>query len=370
MNKSISLAFFGSSKNSLTVLEALLEAGYQIELVVTAPPRPVGRKKTITKTAPHIFAEENQISVLSPEKLDHTFLKEFNKYNLDVSVVADYARLIPKKVLSYPKHGFLNLHPSLLPKYRGSSPAEAAILAGDKITGMTVIQMDEKFDHGPIISQFEEEILESDTSEILYRRLFTAGAKVLATILPAWVESRIVPRNQDHKKATLAPRLSRDDGFIPWDIIQKAMYGEPFHAKSLNPYLRKAYNVSNLESEEDRIFAANYGQGESLASRSMNQIQSEPNLREQKNTDPQNSTTKKILAGQAKFIERAIRAFHPWPGIWTLIETKNQEAKIRKKRMKILSAHIEQGKLTLDQVQLEGKNPANFSEIKNQILQK
>ncbi len=111
----IGLGFFGSSNKSLTVLTKLKQSGFAIKLVVTPPPRPVGRKQILTKTPPHTFAINNSIPTLTPEKLDNDFINTFKKYKLDVTIVADYAKLIPPEVLNHPKHGCLNLHPSLLP---------------------------------------------------------------------------------------------------------------------------------------------------------------------------------------------------------------------------------------------------------------
>lgn len=335
MNRPISLAFFGSSPNSTTVLKALTKAGFNIKLVVTAPPRPVGRKKQTSKTSVHEHALKENIPVATPDKLEKKFTAEFTSTPFEVAIVADYARLIPKDILNHPKHGFLNLHPSLLPKYRGSSPAEAAILYGDKATGLTIIKMDEKFDHGPIIAQFEEKISDEDTSETLYKKLFSAGARVLTTILPAWIEGQILPRKQNHKKATLAPRLTRDDGFIPWPLIQKAISGQSVQLRQLPHQLNQA--AKQHHPKEKSLLPTSY-----------------------------------FLF----LIERSIRALHPWPGIWTLIEVRSfQKASPRgkqksavKKRMKILSAHHINGKLILHKVQMEGKNISSFNEIKNQIL--
>lgn len=304
----MTIGFFGSSKNSLTVLRTLNEAGFDIVLIVTAPPRPVGRKQVVTKSPPHQFAEKKEIPVLSPEKIDADFVIDFKKHLLEVCIVADYARLIPKEALDHPKHGCLNLHPSLLPRWRGSSPGEAAILHGDKATGVTIIKMDEQFDHGPIISQFEEEILDTDTSESLYQRLFSAGAKVVTTILPAWIEGRIIPREQDHTQASFAYRLDRDDGFLSWPLIQKAIQG-----------------LSLAPEERPGKWKMVYGKWPIV-------------------------------------VERAIRAFHPWPGIWT-----NVPYKAGMKRLKILSAHLAGQQLILDNVQFEGKQPSRFDQIKTAI---
>lgn len=148
------------------------------------------------------------------------FLNIYKKLNspskADVFIIADFGQIIPKKILEMPKYGSLCLHPSLLPKYRGASPVQYAIMNAEKETGMTIFKMDEKIDHGPIISQKKVKIKPNDIQETLYKRLFIIGAQVLITILPTWVEGKIKPRPQDHSKATYAPLLSRKDGKINW----------------------------------------------------------------------------------------------------------------------------------------------------------
>lgn len=377
MSNSMSLAFFGSSENSLTVLKSLTSSGLTVRLVVSSPPRPVGRNKILTKTPPQVFAEENGIPVLTPERLDEKFLKAFSNDQVDVAIVADYARLIPKEILDLPKHGCLNLHPSLLPKYRGSSPAEMAILHGDSETGMTILKMDEKFDHGPIVSQFTENIREDDNSETLYKRLFTKGAQVLSTILPAWIEGRIVPREQDHSQATLAPRLTRDDGFIPWFLINKAMEGKSFNPNEFNPRLRLVWIDIKHRGEDNK-----FSPGATASQAKLEWQASQP----QNESQNQTLATKKISVDLASFVERAIRAFHPWPGIWTTVKlppgrrpsrvgdkTQSSKLKSEKQRLKILSAHLNPKPyplnpiLVLDDVQLEGKRPTTFSHLQHMV---
>ncbi|PJC27986.1 methionyl-tRNA formyltransferase, partial [Candidatus Shapirobacteria bacterium CG_4_9_14_0_2_um_filter_39_11] len=120
----------------------------------------------------------------------------------DVGVLASYGKILPSEILAIPKYGILNIHPSLLPKYRGASPVQAAILAGDKETGVSIIKMDEKVDHGPIVAQFAEKILLTDTAESLYQHLFTSGAEVLLTILPAYLKDQIELRQQNDSQST------------------------------------------------------------------------------------------------------------------------------------------------------------------------
>jgi methionyl-tRNA formyltransferase len=341
MSSPISLSFFGSSENSLIVLKELLEAGYKIKFVITAPPRPSGRKQKLTKTPVHIYAEKNKMPVLVPNKLDSKFppIRREGKIldssnSADVAIVADYAKKLPINIINAPKHGALNLHPSLLPQYRGSTPVQTAILNGDKVTGLSIIKMDEQFDHGPILSWFKEEIrqpvypegIRGDTSKSLYKRLFEIGSEVLVTILPAWIEGRIEPREQDHSQATYAPKLTRSEGFIPWPLIQNALNGQSIQVSKLPPRLQQAIKENQ---KKGNILPTPYS----------------------------------LL-----LIDRAVRAFHPWPGIWTELEVRSEKSGVNKKRLKIISAHIENKKLILDTVQLEGQQPSPFNQIKNQIL--
>lgn len=323
MNKMVSIAFFGSSQNSLIVLKELLNGKFEIKLVVTAPPRLVGRKKILTKTPVHTYAEKNKIPVKTPEKLDENIFSLSPKpclLNPDLCIVADYARLIPSKLLKIPKHGFINLHPSLLPKYRGSTPAQAAILNGDQQTGLTIFKIVEKLDAGPIISWFIEEIVQpdpdknikGDTQESLYQRLFTIGSQVLVTILPALLEGRITPRQQEHDRATYAYRLTRDHGYIPWPTLQKAINGKKIEPNDLNEKL-----IAYLKNIKFKLPTTNY-----------------------------------------QLLDRAIRAFYPWPGIWTTVSTEKGD-----KRLKILSSSIKNKKLILEKVQLEGCKLAQFSSL-------
>jgi len=217
----------------------------------------------------------------------------------DVGVLASFGAIVPPEILNSPKHGILNIHPSLLPKYRGPSPVQTAILNGEQQTGVTIIKMDEEIDHGPIVAQFREEILPTDTAESLYFRLFSAGAEVLKTILPAYINGRIQLREQDHSQATYTKKLTRENGFIPPEKLKEAIAGN-----------------------------------------------------------------------NAEIVDRQIRAYHPWPGTYTIIKFQipnkfqiNSKFKIQNKRLKILRAHLENGKLVLDQVQLEGKRPVSFKQF-------
>ena len=151
----------------------------------------------------------------------------------DVGVLASYGKILPSEILAIPKYGILNIHPSLLPKYRGASPVQAAILVGDKETGVSVIKMDEKVDHGPIIAQFAEKILLTDTAESLYQHLFTSGAEVLLTILPAYLKDQIELRQQNDSQATYTKKLTREDGKIDWKWSPEKIER---HVRAMHPW--------------------------------------------------------------------------------------------------------------------------------------
>jgi methionyl-tRNA formyltransferase len=261
------IVFFGTPEYVLPILRALAKH-YEIAAVVTQPPKPVGRKQFLEYSAVDNWAHRRKV----PAIYDLAKVPQ-----ADLGIVAAFGKIIPPFVIGRLKLGILNIHPSLLPKYRGASPVSAAIAAGDKQTGVTIIKMDEKVDHGPMITQFTEEILPDDTTDSLRRRLFSRSAEVLIELLPAYLAGKIKEKTQDESQATYAKILKRQDGFVDF-----------------------------------------------------------------KKDDPAE-------------IERKLRAYTPWPGIWTLVNSK---------RLKILRAHLETGELVLDEVQLEGKNPVTWKQFK------
>jgi len=140
--------------------------------------------------------------------------EEISKLKPDLVVVASYGRILKKEILDIPKYGVLNIHPSLLPKFRGSTPIQTAILEGESKTGVTIIQMDEKVDHGPVLFQKEKKILSSDTFETLAQKLFNLGAKYLPQLIKEFTEGRLIPIPQDDSKATYTKILKKIDGKI------------------------------------------------------------------------------------------------------------------------------------------------------------
>jgi len=203
-------------------------------------------------------------------------LVDIKYQQVDLIVVGSYGKILSQKMLEIPKYGALNVHPSLLPKYRGPTPVPTTILNGDAETGISIILMDEKVDHGPIVAVAHFEIGDKRfTTPELLKVLWELGGDLLVETIPKWIAGEIIPQEQDHSKATFTEKISRKDGEIDW--------GKP-----------------------------------------------------------------------VEYIEKQIRAYYPWPGAFMFWKGK---------RVKILKAHIEGGKLVIDELQLEGKKPTTLHDF-------
>lgn len=263
----MNIIFFGSTSDSVLVLEKLTH----VIAVVTQPPRPVGRKHIVTPTPVETWAKEKHIPVLYVPS-------ELESFKADLLVSASYGEKIPTKTITDAKYGGLNVHPSLLPRWRGADPVPWAILSGDHQIGVTVITLSEDFDEGKIIAQKKLSITAKDTSDPLRTKLFEIGAQLLVEILKSIGDALQGEVLQGVAPTPYARRFTREDGFEPWEKI----------------------------------------------------------------IDP----------NEAIRIERKFRAFHPWPGLWTIKD---------RKRLKILACHLESDLLVLDQIQWEGKKPLDMS---------
>ncbi|MDZ4227805.1 MAG: methionyl-tRNA formyltransferase, partial [Candidatus Levybacteria bacterium] len=161
------------------------------------------------------YCIENKIPYLSVQNLkDQNTKYKIQNTKATVAVLADFGLIIPKEILNVFPKGIINIHPSLLPKYRGPTPVQTAILNGDKVTGVSIMRVDEKIDHGPILRQEKEEILDTDTSVSLYKKLFDKGATLLSKTIGLYLEGKLKPTAQNHVKATFTQPLSRQDGFV------------------------------------------------------------------------------------------------------------------------------------------------------------
>ncbi len=297
------IVFFGTPEYVIPILD-LLSREHKIVAVVTQKPKPVGRKQFREFSAVDTWAYKRKI----PVYFECAKIVEEN-IKADLGVVAAYGQIIPKRVLNHFPKGILNIHPSILPNWRGASPVQAAMLSGKKSTGVTVIQLDEELDHGPIISSFTEEILADDTATSLRLRLFNRSAQFLVDLIPSYLTGKVPLKTQNHKKATYTKTLVKEDGFLPPNYLRAALIGKSLKYKW--------------------------------------QVNFTPDL---------------SLPVSVESIQKFVRAMEPWPGVWTYIQITNN-----KKRLKILEAHLESvsgvGRLIPDRVQLEGKNATTWEQF-------
>jgi len=314
--------FFGTPDYVVPVLELLHKTfksktgEFPIAAVVTQPPKPTGRKKELTYSPVDEWAYKKGVSKFFKF---YDLLK--NNITADVGILASYGEIIPTEVINLFQYGILNIHPSILPLWRGASPVQATIISETQ-AGSSIIKLDEKLDHGPIIAQFKDELLPDDTSETLRKRLFKRSAEVLVTLIPAYLSGKITPRKQDHSKATFTREIKKSDGFIPPEYLNTTLQGASFKG--------------NWKIDFMRDF---------------------------------------IIHPSPSILHNFIRAMQPWPGTWTNIRIRNQDL-----RLKILKSHLEpqikqetstthrtqstKHNLVLDEVQLEGKNPVPWKQFK------
>jgi methionyl-tRNA formyltransferase len=272
------IVFMGTPEFGALILRSLIKSGYSPTMVITSKDKPVGRKQIITPSPVKIEAQSRGIEILQPLKLNE--IKErLEKENIDLIITAAFSKLIPRSIIDLPKYGCINVHPSLLPEYRGPSPIQYAILNGNKKTGVTIMLVDEQIDHGHILLQKEMEIAPKETSQGLHDKLAEIGAELLLDLINKLLAKKIKPVSQDESKATYTKIIKREDGQINW-----------------------------RKSPEE--------------------------------------------------IERMIRAFTPWPGAYTFFKKNGSSI-----RLKILKAFLEDGKLKIEEVQPEGKNPMSFKDF-------
>lgn len=293
--RKLKFVFFGTPEFAAIILEKLIDAGFIPRAVVCNPDKPVGRKKIITPPPTKVLAEKYKIDVFQPETLANYKLQITN-YKPDFFIVAAYAKIIPQEILTIPRLGSIGVHPSLLPRYRGSSPIQSAILSGDDKTGITLFLMDEKIDHGPILIQrLLNDELGIMNYEELFQKLAEQGADLLIKFLGSPTSQKLINnikeagflnielKPQDESQATYTKKFKTEDGFVKPQDLEKA------------------------------------------------QIEG---------------------GGIAIEIDRKIRALNPEPGVWTFGLSSG-----RARRMKILEAEIKDNKLILKKIQWEGKKP-------------
>lgn len=210
----MNIAFMGSPKISKDILEYIYENGIDIKLVVTKEDNIRGRGKKKIPTPVKSFSESKNIPVLTPKKIDDEFISEFKKHNIDLCIVVAYGKILPKKFLEIPKYGCINVHFSALPKYRGASPVESAILNGEEKTGISIMYMNEKMDEGDIILLKEFPILENDKTEDVFKKAVEISNTALFDVIKDIKEETVQRKPQDHEKATYCGMFSKEDTIL------------------------------------------------------------------------------------------------------------------------------------------------------------
>jgi len=307
----VNIVFFGSSKYSIPALEALLSANEK-PIVITTPDQPSGRHQNLSPNPLASFAFEKGLTVLKPDKLDGKPLDELkrrfrNDFGMTkvIGVCCVYGKIIPQSWLDHMP--IINIHPSLLPKYRGPSPATFAILNNEKKTGVSFLLMDDKVDHGPTLAQFSHPIVSDDTADSLYQKLFSLAAEKLPEIIKEYYEGEINPLPQNHGQASTTRKLIKNDGLIPHSSLVKAIHGKAFAKRELPDIVAEALKDGEFTPE---------------------------------------------------IIDRLRRALSDWPGIFTKIMVHEKEM-----ILKIKGTSVNGNKLVIEEVQLEGKNPVIFSQF-------
>lgn len=249
----MNIVFFGTSEFGAIVLEKLVQSGLKPVFTVTAPDKPVGRKQILTPPPAKVLALKYDLRVLQSETLANSKLQSAQggpSSKTDLFVVASYGQILSKEILAIPKFGALNAHPSLLPTYRGSSPVQAAILNGDEVAGVTIMLMDEKVDHGPVLAQKQyAESIKSMSYLELHDALAQLGGELLVETIPQWLDGKVVPQPQDHSKATFTKRIKKEHGRIDW--AKPAEYIER-QVRAFQPW-PGAYTTLEVKSQNSKV---------------------------------------------------------------------------------------------------------------------
>jgi methionyl-tRNA formyltransferase len=209
----------GTPEFAVTILESLLQGSYQVLAVCTQADKPTGRGHPVVLPPVKKLALERQIPVIQPETLkSREVVEKLASLQPELIIVAAFGLILPQEVLSLPKFGCLNVHPSLLPRHRGPSPVANAILWGDELTGVTIMLMDAGMDTGPILAQEKLTISLTNTSGSLSCKLAGVGARLLLATLPGWLEGKLKPQAQDESQATYSKLITGKDGEIDWHL--------------------------------------------------------------------------------------------------------------------------------------------------------
>ena len=245
------LVFMGTPDFAVPCLEELIKAGHEIVGVFTQPDKPVGRKRVMTPPPVKVCAEKNGITVYQPDSVrTEECLSLMKELNPDCVVVVAYGKIIPSEMLKLPKLGFVNVHGSLLPKYRGAAPIQWSIIDGEKKTGVTTMQMDDGIDTGDMLEVSETEIGENETAGELFDRLAEMGGKLIVSTLSKLEKGELTPIPQDHEKSNYAKIISKEMALIDFNMSAENVFNL---IRGFNPW-PIAYTI--IGDKRLKVFAA------------------------------------------------------------------------------------------------------------------
>ncbi|PIR60072.1 MAG: hypothetical protein COU68_03105, partial [Candidatus Pacebacteria bacterium CG10_big_fil_rev_8_21_14_0_10_45_6] len=320
----LKIALAGTTHRTAQCAEALqTSSDFSIAWVLTPEPKPIGRKKIITANPLQLFAESQSIPVISiKNRISSKVKTSVLEYgDIDLLLVVDFGYIVPEWLLDLPSIAPINIHPSELPKWRGSSPGQFVLLHGNKNSAITLIKMNSKLDQGPIIAALPFTVNPSWTAEDYYAQSFDLLCPQLASLILKYTNERLETEQPQLSPTPTAEKIAKNDTFIPWDLILQST------------------NTPNMEINET--------QKASLSPILVEATKAHQNF--------------------AALIAAATRAFSPWPKVWTRIPTKQGE-----KRMQLHSVSVDTSAhgdiLSLEMVQIEGQSPAQFNQIRTSIL--
>lgn len=351
----ISLALAGSTQYSLLIAQTLkADERFELVWVLTPQPKKVGRKQELTKNPLHSWAEQEGIEVFLVEERiaeslesklvgsqhskhnqysgpgQHSELSQHSASNSppDYLLVVDFGYLIPSWLLKHPTRATLNLHPSALPAWRGSSPGQFVILAGEKHSAISLIKLTEQLDAGPILAQTKFAVQPDWTSQDYYRHSFQLAGQKIADWIAAHFQGELKEQPQPSLSPTpLARKITKDDAFLPWGILEQLMHDSVTTALHIKP-------EELLHQMTDNSILRQF-------------LQDAP------------------VERWPETVERACRAFQPWPVLWTNLPTQSGE-----KRVQLVECQLDSvtKTLSLEKVKIEGKSTARWNEVKNSAV--
>jgi methionyl-tRNA formyltransferase len=264
----VRIVFLGTPGFAVPTLDALIASDHELVAVVTQPDRPRGRGHRVTSAPVKARAVEAGIPVLQPERLrDETFLQSFRALEADLAVVAAYGKILPQAMLETPRLGMINVHASLLPRWRGAAPVHRAIMAGDRTTGITIMQVVHALDAGPMLAREAVDIQPDETSAELERRLAALGAGMLAGVVDRLAAGPVPGDTQDEALVTYAHRVERADGAVDWESPARAIHDR---IRGLHPWphafaLLQGRRLLLIESRVEQEHATSGAPGEILS---------------------------------------------------------------------------------------------------------